>query len=233
MKKCIILSFLFIVYNAINAQIFQELKLKGFYISPSIGKIYDPIIRNHEYFGSEGQEIAILTSKTCWNVRGGWEYLEKNWGVGFGLSCWGKTKLDDFLDYSDPTYSSYYFDLTLHVIPITIKSISLGVYTFIGMGSRHTSYKQDNIKRTSSEFMYCYGVGSRIFILKWLSLFAEYRWVPGDASTPLTPTGGGWYVQSGPSVTENTTKILSFGIITNISNIPGIKKNDNKKSTKN
>jgi hypothetical protein len=221
MKKTILVLFISFLLFSVNAQIFQEIRKQGFYVSLLASSIVDPLIRENVY-GFPGDEISCPGSYYTWNARVGWEYLKEKWGVGIGLSDWGKVKpYSPILD--NPKYTNYFIDFTFNYIPITIKSVSIGLKSSGALGSRKTSYQQNNgnVLRTS-DFMYSLDLGLRTYINSRYSILLEYRWIPGDR-VQTTVDG----VTSDPGI-ENYTKILSLGLIYNMGDFGLFEKIRNK-----
>lgn len=203
MNKALILLCLFCM--DIKAQDIGKLLIEKFTVTLSGGQIIDPIFRSLE-------EVSIETSRACINFRAGFEVIEKRIGGGIDLSFWPAVKFDDTDEYSSMKYSTFYFDFKVHLIPFSSENIRFGIYPFLALGSRSTTIQENvfNEYIQETEFMYALGCGARLFVLDWLSIFAEYRFIPGDLTTPVS-SGTGQPI--GDSYTKNYTKISSFGII--------------------
>jgi len=212
MKRTFIFLVLSVILIPIYSQTFQELRMKGYFLSLGGAIITDPIIRSDNSGFDSGDEMPIPQSKPCLNFKAGYEYLEKNWGAAINFTVWNRVKPDRYLGYFEPTYFNWFFDFNLYGILPLSKSTAIGLYGFTGFGYRTTSYiDYDNDFFKSSEFMFSYGPGLRFYLHNWFSLFIEARAVPGDYVT--TYVGG---VETSSGFT-NTTEFYTLGITVNLS----------------
>ena len=126
--------------------------------------------------------------------------------------------------YGSPKESLVQADIALHYAPWT--SAPLSVYGVLGMGSQNTDYTITNGAfadwngaKSQSGFNYTYGLGTRLFAHRYLSLFAEYRWIPGDLVTEtsgvqecwVTYSAGSSYSSCGGGSVPNKSTLLSLG----------------------
>lgn len=95
--------------------------------------------------------------------------------------------------YDSPTYTLANMDLTLHWFPAPN---TLSFYGLLGMAMRKEAFTisgafgdWDNGSKSYSEFVYSFGVGARLAVLKRVALNADYRWIPGDNTTECSDVG--------------------------------------------
>lgn len=75
------------------------------------------------------------------------------------------------------------------------------------------SFKHDT-NFSESEFKYSYGLGIRIFLFRYLSLLAEYRWIPGHATGPAYPISSNVSIYyEGDVEVPNKSKLFSLGLV--------------------
>lgn len=85
----------------------------------------------------------------------------------------GFTYEEGFSRYSKPGYQVYFLDLLLHFVPVP--EIPFSLYGFLGLGGDTEKYSpsgaifpQWNGEKSITEFVYSYGLGSRLFAIKHL-----------------------------------------------------------------
>jgi hypothetical protein len=204
--------------ETIHIQLDSEIRTKGFNFSLATGSLNDPIFGGNWH--ENGTEFIFSSKNHCWDGRVGYEYIKKNWGIGIDFACWKSLIFDDITvdghDFSNLTYHVFFFDLAIHAIPISFKSIGFGLYGIVGLGSKYSSYTAYGSDFKGSVFNYCFGFGSRIYFFKWLSLMVEYRWIPGIDSHLVTFNKSGSKWTYGNSSINYWTKAASLGLILTI-----------------
>lgn len=188
-----------------------------------------PIVRHP----SGGEELPVDQTKQTAAFRASWFPLAGERGaLEIGLSYW-KTAFEGFqfreqqqptsqpsTTYTGPEVSLLFFDIALHVAPS--KRVPWSIYGVLGMGSEGEKYTVSdatfsvwNGPKSNREFQFSYGLGTRVFPIRYVSLFAEFRFAPGDLVTEsgvcyvFTQGSTSWDTCSGHF--ENHSTLLSLG----------------------
>jgi len=167
-------------------------------VGAAISSFGTPIVRHP----SGGPELPIEQSRQTAAFRASWfPFAMERVALEVGLSYW-KARFAGFefrerqqpasepsTTYSAPEVSLVFFDVALHVAPS--KRVPWSVYGVLGMGSEGEKYtvsgatfSEWNGAKSNRVFQFSYGLGTRAFPVRYVSLFAEFRFVPGDLSTP-------------------------------------------------
>lgn len=217
---------------------YDQNSIIGFYIAPVWYSFSNPIFTNQGMGTWENpNELYIPKTASGWRIQSGAECLffgdrnEMGGGFGLGLTMWSTT-FDDFryplfpeddemIYYSNPTLLYFFLDLNFYLF-LPIEKIPVAIFATIGMGSEtekvslsdDLSIYEHNEQYKESEFDYSWGLGIRVFILPRLSMYSEYRWIPGVKSGPIYPMEGDWYYYyESEQKIKNKSKVLSIGII--------------------
>jgi hypothetical protein len=207
------------------------------YSSFTYSTLSSPIFTNRGILSfEEGSEIHLKSRSSHFRGELGFEFIYQEKGsngYGFGL---GITRLaydfEDFqypvsppdeynpepelYNYQNPQLGYFFCDLIMHAVPLA--DIPLGIYGFIGMGSEKETYHvtSSNENQTwhntdykRSEFDYCWGLGLRLFVWRYISLIADYRRMPGVSSITL-PGDSTWHYEH-QAKAKNHSYLISIG----------------------
>lgn len=197
--------------------------------------VQNPIVRP----ASGGGELELPQSARTWSPRLSGLWAWENLGFEAGVS-YLKVDLQPFVasdfavpapgaaptHYSSPSWRLITVDLMVHWVPL--RWLPIDLYGLLGLSDRAyaytaagASFEQWNGLKENNEFTYGYGFGVRLMPVRWVSLLAEIRWMPGDSITPLTdctpiPDEPGWETcRLGSSSTASYTRLLSVGVAIN------------------
>lgn len=199
---------------------------RGFYIGVFYTGLNTPTFR----LPSGGEEIAGLQSASLPGFMAGYQYESGPIGLGARVVYW-HTSLQNFVvpqmpgsltmvSYADPAFTHITLDLLIEWI--CAQRLGVGIYGLLGLGSSTESYTISgsdfpdwNGQKRLSEFDYSYGFGAKFAPLKWISLIAEIRWMPGDKTSEFefSYSEGGWdYYHVTDTYTTNYTTLASAGL---------------------
>ncbi|MFQ5569958.1 MAG: hypothetical protein ACE5G0_09805 [Rhodothermales bacterium] len=193
-----------------------------------------PILRQP----SGGSELPLDQSERIWGGKVSWiPYARGIIAFEVGLVHWranfeGFQYSDEFTQFSDPTVyddpsvALTFVDLAMHVAPW--RRVPMSVYGVLGMGAEKEKYRISQAafsewdgQKNVTEFQYSYGLGLRLFPVRYVSLLAEYRWVPGDlyfeggsrTCYHFSSSAYGSWSSCGSGDTKYFTKLFSAGLI--------------------
>ena len=215
---------------AAQAQSGQSELYTGYHIAIGKAVIQSPFFK----IPSGHSEVAVPLSQPTLTATIGYDYFRPRTGgsVVFGLS---RMQMEDFrlpnavtgfgLDegfslYADPEYQLLYLDAVAHWLPLP--RLPASIYGFLGLGARWEQYtisgsifpEWDGLKSTA-EFTYSYGLGFRFVAGGGLSLWTDYRLIPGDstANLELIETSAGYnYFRVVDTIPQNFATLFSIRI---------------------
>ncbi len=156
-----------------------------------------PLVRHP----SGGAGLPLDQSARALGVRVSWFAMAHRRGAVEVAADWVSASFDGFdLHFPDdpsstmpthvanPRVSLFSADLLGHWAPAP--AVPWSLYVVLGAGTqveKHTvngaPYATWNGKRAYGEFQYSYGLGTSLFLQRYVSLFGEVRFVPGDLIT--------------------------------------------------
>lgn len=196
----------------------------------SVGALYSSFNNPTFRYPSGGEELYLPQSSFSPGFFAGYQYNISQLGFGARVIYWHTSFKDffseempgsqTFVNYIDPAFTHISFDL--YIEWILTKKFHFGIYGLLGMASSTekydisgSSFPEWNGQKSLTEFDYSYGFGIKISPVKWVSVIAEIRWIPGDATHPLKflYSQGIWnYYQVLPGYSTNKTAIISTGL---------------------
>jgi hypothetical protein len=207
----------------------------GFYVSLISTSFIDPFFQGP---GNEG-EIPIRETKSSLGFNFNALFLTKRVGLAIGFTSWKKSQFSSFqipdpkmtdappqihrdtIEYKDPTYSVWFFDLQLHWIP---SPYDVSIYGAVGLGASNETYiisglsfpsTEQNGSKEVTKLTGNLGVGIQCFLFKHVTLFLEYRWIPGSTKNYYDfdrREGNANYYRFRESETNNWLGLLTFGV---------------------
>jgi len=204
----------------------------GFFISPSYYSFSTPLFRQP----AGVSELAINESRGGFSLMAGYEYSLKPVSLAARLAYWGgsfngfsfpempNSPYPVYVKYADPKLSFYFLDILVGWIPD--KAGMFTVYGLAGFGFNSESYTLSgstfpdwNGAKSYSEFKYAYGLGVKVTPRRFVSVFAEFRLLPGITTMDLEflySDDGYDYYRITDTRTTHTTSVLFAGISINI-----------------
>jgi len=203
----------------------------GFFLSGYYSSLGGPIFRAPS--GSE--EVAISGSSGKPGFMGGYELNWEKFGCAARVSYFQAgfanfvapqmpgSPYPTYVKYDMPKLSFIFLDLIAQWFPMD--GGFLGIYGLLGMGMGSESYTLSgsdfaewNGAKSRTEFDYSYGIGLRIAPVRFLSIYGEVRFVPGDTSFDLDYLYSDAtydYFRVAGSSTPHTTTIFMAGLAVN------------------
>lgn len=229
----LVAAFVLLVAADASAQSAGEKRyFRGFYLGALYSSFSHPTFRLPSGFG----ELPVPQSASAPAFMLGYDIGKGGFGIGarllyfhaafktFAFSEQPGSNYPSFATYTDPAFTHMSFDILLHWLPF--RDLTLGIYGLLGLASSTEKYlvsgatfPEWNGSQNRSEFDYSYGLGIRFSPVKMLSVFAEFRLIPGDLTTAYT----GYlysddiydYYGHSRSYTINNSSLLSFGLSVN------------------
>lgn len=184
----------------------------------------NPFLREPGTEDGGGPELQTRQIADVMGGRFGFGYRGNRFGGEIAFSYWSSAQLNNFIyfnpgmgdstRYSDVSVGLWQVDLVVLARPI--RGVPVWAYGVLGMGQQQKNYTlSDNAspffngRRELSEMNYTPGVGLRITPLRFVGVFAEARWLPGDRSTTV-PDEGCWiytyYRRGAPNLSVTGTR---------------------------
>jgi hypothetical protein len=236
MKKVAIAG-VFLAFVLLPSLVFAEeggaFPHSGFFLSAHYSSVGGPIFRA----ASGNEEVAISGSSGKPGFMIGYEYNWEKFGFAARVSYFqasypnfqapempgSMSPYMTYVKYDSPRLTFLFLDLIVQWFPV--KNGLLGIYALLGMGVGSENYTLSgsnfsdwNGPKSLSEFDYSYGFGVRFSPVRFVSLFGEMRFVPGDTSTDLKflySDSKYDYFQVGASSTPHTSSIFLAGLAVN------------------
>lgn len=204
---------------------------RSFGVALSAITIRQPIVR----YPSGGAGLPLDQSVQALGVRVSWIPVARRRGAVELAADWVSASFGAFdlrypeaaasdppTHYANPRLSLFSFDFLGHWAPAP--TVPWSVYVVLGAGTqveKHTvsgaPYTTWNGERAYGEFQFSYGVGTSLFARRYVSLFADVRFVPGDLITTdgscYTLTQGDRSWSSCARWVKSRTRLISVGVV--------------------